>query len=102
MKLIITILLLALIGTNAFWAYVVIDQGVTQSYTQANSDLVQKQYEQTLVLANLQLIGLSSKEAIKRIGKDVYGLNPFIKEGCIVAGQVCIKLKDDKVVGIGN
>ena len=94
--------MLALIGTNAFWAYVVIDQGVTQSYTQASSDLAQKQYEQTLVLANLQLIGLSSKEAIKRIGKDVYGLNPFIKEGCIVAGQVCIKLKDDKVVGIGN
>jgi hypothetical protein len=59
-------------------------------------------YEQTLRLANLELIGLGADEALAKIGKDVYGLDPFEKEGCIYAGNVCVRLNEGrKVDGIG-
>jgi len=82
--------------------FVVLDQGVTQTYTEASSETAQKQYEQAVVLSNLQLIGLSSEEAIEKFGKDVYGLDPFVKEGCIWAGEVCLLLEGNKVSRIGH
>ena len=101
-KLTIIFLVLGLVGTNAYWMFVVLDQGITQTYTEASFETAQKQYEQTVVLSNLQLIGLSSEKAIEKIGKDVYGLDPFEKEGCIWAGEVCLQLEGNKVSRIGH
>ena len=99
-KLAIIFLLLALIGSNAYWFITVLDQGITQTYMDSSLEMLQKQYEQSVILSNLELNGLSSEEALKRIGKDVYGLEPFIKEECIWAGQVCLSLKNNRVAGI--
>ncbi len=101
-KLAIILLVLALIGTNAYWLFVIIDQGITQTYMDSSLEMSQKQYEQSVILSNLELNGMSSEEAIKRIGKDVYGSEPFIKEGCIWAGQVCLSLENNYVTGINH
>ena len=101
-KLTVIFLILTLVGTNAYWMYAVLDQGVTLTYTEASFETAQKQFEQTVILSNLQLIGLSTEEAIEKIGKDVYGLDPFVKEGCIWAGQVCLLLENNKVSKIGH
>ena len=93
---------LALVLTNAFWIFVVFDQGVTYTYMESSLEMSQKQFEQAAILANLELKGLSPSEAVERIGKDVYGLDPFIKEGCIWAGQVCLAIENDRVVGINH
>ena len=101
-KLTIIFLILALVVTNAYWLFAIVDQGVTLTYTEDSFETAQKQYEQTVILANLQLIGSSAEEAMKKIGKDVYGLEPFIKEGCLWAGEVCLLLEDGRVSRIGR
>ena len=102
LRIVIASLIVALVGTNLFWMYVVFDQGVTQTYLDASLQLTTNQLEQTTILSNLDLKGLSAERAIETIGKDVYGFKPFVKEGCIVAGGVCVILEDNRVVGIGN
>jgi len=99
-KYLIVILLFALIGSNLYLLYALFDQGVSLMYTTDSLGRARRQYEQTVILANLNLTGLSSKEAIEKIGEDIYEQNPFIKEGCIWASQVCVRLEDDKVVRI--
>jgi len=97
----ITILLIALVTSNAYWMMLSLDSGITQTYQESSLELAHKMYEQTLRLANLELTGLGADEALTKIGKDVYGLDPFEKEGCIYAGNVCVRLNEDrKVVGI--
>lgn len=88
--------------TNAHWLFAIVDQGATLTYTEDSFETAQKQYEQTVILANLQLIGSSPEEAMKKIGKDVYGLEPFIKEGCLWAGEVCLLLEDGRMSRIGG
>lgn len=101
-NLAIVFLVITLIGTNAYWFAMVLDQGITQTYMASSLEMSKKQYEQSVVLFNLGLIGLSSEEAVNRIRKDVYDLEPFIKEGCIWAGQVCLSLENDRVTGINH
>lgn len=101
-KLSILILVLSLVVTNAYWLFVVFDQGVTQTYMESSIEMSQKQYEQAVILSNLELKGMKAEDAIKRIGKDVYGAGPFIKEGCIWAGQVCLNLENNRVAGINH
>ena len=82
------ILAVLLIGCNFYWMYRFMDQGVTLTYTESSNETAQSNYEQLLVLANAKLIGLSANEAIEKLGKDIYGLDPFIKERCLYFGQV--------------
>ncbi len=93
---------MALVGSNLYWIYTIFDQGVTQMYTEMSLDSTIKQLEQTTVLANLNLKGLTKDQALEKIGKDVYGFDPFVKEGCIWAGQICVALNNNHVIGIGN
>ncbi len=88
---------IALIGSNVFWVYAIVDNGVTITYMQSSMDYLQSQLEQTIVLSNMDLVGLSTQEALLRIGKDVDGFDPFIKEECIWAGQVCMQLENNYV-----
>lgn len=94
---IITLAIVLVLG-NAFWLYQTIDNGITMTYQGSSFELTKKMYEQTILLANMQIIGLGADEVMTKIGKDVYGLEPFEKEGCIIAGQVCIRLDENRVV----
>jgi hypothetical protein len=103
MKFWIILLVTLLLGTNAFWILSIIDDAVTCSYSDASFDTTLKMYNQTIVLANLDLKGKTAEQAISLIGKDVYGLSPFIKDGCVNVGQVCVQLNEDNVViGFGD
>jgi len=99
----IILLVIALVSSNAYWMMTTLDSGITLTYQESSLELTQKMHEQTLRLANLELIGLGADEALEKIGKDVYGLQPFEKEGCINAGNICVRLDENrKVVGIGG
>lgn len=103
MKYWIIFLVVLLLGTNGFWVFVLIDDAVTCAYSDSSFELTEKMYRQSVVLANLELIGKTANEAVEIIGKDVYGLEPFIKEGCVYAGQVCVRLNENNIVeGIGE
>ena len=92
------ILALLLIGSNLFWIYGIVDQGVTLTYTESSFESAQSSYEQLLILANKNPVGLSAEEAMAKVGKDIRGLDPFIKEGCLYFGQVCLRLDSKGVI----
>jgi hypothetical protein len=73
-------LAIALVLSNGFWLYQTIDTGITMTYQDSSFELAQKMYEQTILLANMQIIGLGADEVITKIGKDVYGLEPLESE----------------------
>jgi len=91
-------LVIALVVTNGFWIYRTFDNGVTLTYAQADIESGQKLYGEAVALANLNLIGRSIDEARKLIGMDVYGLEPFEKEGCLYAGGICVRFDADRTV----
>lgn len=87
-----------LVISNAYWVVVMFDTGVTMTYREASSDLSEKTSQQAVRLANLNLIGMSAEEALTLIGKDVYDLEPFEKEGCLYAAEICLRLDEDRVI----
>ena len=99
----IIFLVILLIGSNAYLVYNTIDFGVSHTYLEASMEDASKRAEQAVRLANLNLIGLDIAQARRLIGKDVYDLEPFEKEGCLWVGQICLKLDDEnRIVSIGR
>ena len=97
-RIVIPFLVLALVATNAYWFYVAVDAGVTNMYSDASLFTSRKVAEQAIVLANLGLVGETAERAVEAIGLDVYGLEPFEKEGCIYAGGICLVLDAERRV----
>lgn len=87
-----------LVASNAYWLYALLDSGISYTYLEASHEMSEKMLTQTTRLANMGLLGLPAVTAIKRIGLDAYGLEPFEKEGCIYASHVCVRLNEDRVV----
>ena len=99
----IIFLVALLFVSNAYWLYVLLDEGISYTYLESSFEMSEKMLTQTTRLANMELIGLPADEVIERIGEDAYGLTPFEKEGCIYAANVCIRLDENRiVVGIGT
>ena len=94
----IVVLIALLVGSNAYWLVQAIDTGITMTYREASYDSTAKSYDQTIRLANLDLLGLSADEALAKIGVDSYGSEPFEKDGCIYAAQVCVRLDESRTV----
>jgi len=94
----IILLTALLVISNAYWVFVMIDTGITMTYREASFELTEKKSEQAIRLANLNLIGMGADEALALIGTDVYDLEPFEKEGCLYAGQVCLRLDENRVI----
>lgn len=101
MKLAISILLLALFISNGYWAYLVIDSGISYTYLNSSFELSEKSLSQALIVANENVIGLSLTEAQQIFTKDVYGGEPFIKDGCFHVGTVCLELgENNEIIGV--
>jgi hypothetical protein len=98
MKIIIAILSILLIATNGYWLYSTIDFGISYTYLESSMDLTAKALEQTMIVANHNVIGMPLEEAQIKFKTDVYGLEPFIKEGCLYVGQVCLELNDKNII----
>ncbi|MDB9744266.1 hypothetical protein OAA91_01925 [Fibrobacterales bacterium] len=88
-----------LILSNLFWltnyAYTSIDHGVTISYQNASIETSSKMLEQALIIANQKVVGKSLSLVQSSLTLDVYGLEPFIKDGCLNAGGLCLKIGEN-------
>ena len=62
--------------------------------------MTDQMYRQSLALSNLNLVGLSLEEAKGKIGKDIHGLDPFEKEGCLYVGQICLQIGKDNTIEV--
>lgn len=91
-------LLILLLGSNAFWFSALLDNAVTCMYSDASLDMIDQMYRQSLALSNLNLVGLSLEEAKDKIGTDIHGLDPFVKEGCLNVGQICLQIGNDNTI----
>ena len=101
MKLIISLLLILLIVTNGYWAYITLDSGITHTYMDASLDAATKQRDQLARIIEQDVVGKQATEALKLLNPDVYGSEPFKKDGCLYAGQVCLNLNEHQtVVGV--
>ena len=90
------ILVILLFLSNAGWlgGYIfrTIEHGITLAYQTSSYDSITKMLEQALVVANKNLIGTSLSVAQVAIEKDVFGSEPFLKEGCFYAGDLCLEI----------
>ena len=97
-----TVLLLLLILSNIGWlvayAFAKLDHGITLTYQAASYDTSQKMLDQAIIVANKNLVGVPLSEAIEKIGQDTYGLEPFLKEGCLYAGGLCLEVNNAQVI----
>ena len=91
-------LVVALVVSNAYWIYKTFDNAVTLTYVEASGESTEMDRQQTVVLANLNVVGRTVDDVIGLLGTDINGLKPFEKEGCLYYSQVCLQLNDQRVV----
>lgn len=94
----VIILVTALVVTNGYWIYQIFDSSVTLMYVEASVESMAMDRQQTVVLANLNVVGRSVDDVIELLGTDINGHRPFEKEGCLFYSQVCLQLNDQRVV----
>jgi hypothetical protein len=92
------ILILSNIGWVLFGAYTVIDCGITQTYQSASMESTLKMLDQSIVVANLNLVGKNLSEVKQLLPIDSYGLEPFEKEGCLYAGGLCLVVNSNQII----
>jgi hypothetical protein len=93
-------LLALLISSNLFWVFSIIDDAVTCTYSHASYDLLHQMQQQSLILANLNLVGLTVDEAEELIGQDIHGFEPFMKDGCLYVGQICLEIGKNQTIEV--
>lgn len=88
-------LLLVVVGSNAWWAYRLLDAGISYTYMSASFDTTAEQLHQALaVLPVVARQGASQDDIIKvaRIPDDTVG--PFEKEGYVWVGQLGLQFNE--------
>ena len=78
----------------------IIDDAVTCTYSHASYDLLHQMQQQSLILANLNLVGLTVDEAEELIGQDIHGFEPFMKDGCLYVGQICLEIGKNQTIEV--
>jgi len=81
-----------------FYAYSLIDQGVTISHQADSYAIVETRLAQALVVANKNLVGQPLSRVNEVLTVDAYGLEPFVKGQCLYAGGLCLHLGEGKVI----
>lgn len=94
----IIILIVLLLGSNAYWIYNTIDFGLSYTYLEASAEHASKRAEQAIQVANLNLIGLDADEAQALLHSDAYDLETFEKEGCLWVGGICLRLDSERKI----
>jgi hypothetical protein len=88
----IVVLSVAFLGSNAWWAYQLLDAGVTQTYT----DVSNKESQQALAQSLAVISAASSKDAtresvIAAANQTGNSSEPFEKDGFVWVGQIGLK-----------
>lgn len=93
MKILVASLLALLLGSNAYWLFVLFDAGVSQTYN--------GQYIDDLKGANDDLRRIipvltqsRPRSEVVEIVSDLYDVEPFEKDGCVWIGSVGLKFSD--------
>ncbi|HNG55621.1 MAG TPA: hypothetical protein PLR85_19735 [Nitrospira sp.] len=88
-RVVVALLVVALIGSNAWWAYRVVDAGITQTYMSASLDTTTELLDQTLAVLPVVARPDATRQDIidaARVKNDPVG--PFEKEGYVWVGQL--------------
>ncbi len=89
------ILIVLLIGTNAWWCYQAFDYGVTTTYTQNSLDHHKEALDQTLSIIPLVTSESSSRESIIKSLETDFGLSDvFEKEGYVWTGRIGLRFDE--------
>ena len=97
-KIVITLLILSNLGWISAYIIQSVDHGFTVTYQGASYETVSKMLEQALVVANENLVGEPLSQVEAAIKTDSYGFQPFIKEGCLYAGGLCLEISEDSKI----
>ena len=94
MKWIISVLLILLLTTNAFWLYSAIDNGVTASYRDQQIHELNETRKQLMAVLPELSAGLN-KDEIVSISKKHTNLEPYEKDGCSWVGWLVFKFDEN-------
>ena len=86
---------LALVGTNAWWAYRTLDAGITNTYARASHDTTSELLAQTVAVLPVAASATSTKAdviAAAVVPNDTVG--PYEKEGFVWVGQLGLRFSD--------
>ena len=86
------------IGWFGAWLYTSIDQGVTIAYQQDTIIMTERSLQQALSLAQHNVVGKTVAHVKRVMPRDLDEAEPFVKEGCLNYGQVCLKLDQHQVI----
>jgi hypothetical protein len=94
-RITIVLLVLALVASNAWWAYRVLDAGITHTYMRASFDTTSETLTQALAI--LQVVAKpgatrSQVLAAAKLPNDPVG--PFEKEGYVWVGQLGLQFNE--------
>lgn len=88
----IVVLIALLIGTNAWWAYRTIDNGITQTYLKDSMEHASRGFNQTVAILPLVARG-ANRDDIVSAAKRASKLDslPFEKDGYVFVGELGLK-----------
>ena len=94
-KTVIAALALALVASNAWWAYQAIDNGITRSYAEVSYSTTSELLKQTVAILNLDVSSNPKREHIIRAAQLGDPTNaPFEKEGYLWVGQLGLRFNE--------
>ena len=98
MKWMTIALIVSHIGWFGAWLYTSVDKGVTIAYQQDTTITMERNLQQALSLAQHNVVGKTVEDVKRVIPNDLDDTEPFVKEGCLNYGQVCLKLDQYQVI----
>lgn len=87
------LLVILFIVTNLGWAYLMIDNAITQSYREALFDARKQALDMSLTLLSEEFRGRAKEETAKIISSKLK-IDAFEKDGCVVADSLVFHLND--------
>jgi len=94
-NLLVLLLAIALVGSNAYWTYRFIDLGVTNSYTQQEYAEANEALSEALALIKAEGSPDVSRERLIAAAKGISGGEPFEKNGCVYVGRLGLRFSPD-------
>ena len=95
-RITIALLVAALVASNAWWAYRVLDAGISQTYMRASFDSTNELLTQTLaVLPVVAKPSASAAEILKAARVPGDSVDPYEKDGFVWVGQLGLKFDKD-------
>ena len=98
----VIVLLVLLVGSNAWWAYRTLDNGITQTYLNDSVEHSSRGFNQAVAILPLVARGANRDEILSAaLQASKLGSPPFEKDGYVFVGELGLKFDNaGKFVGI--